>query len=407
MLEWQLFKSYLFSKNAPSLMKRISLLCVCSIAISIAALILVDSVMNSAHQLIQNRLLAVTPHLSIKVNGAKSFRDLVAHPSYLFLHYHKTPLQVYPHASLDAVLRREWGAFQGVKLTSMREKDLQVFLRKLHPEGFQNSERLQIQGNEAVIGVDLANSLSLFEGSPVHLILPESLLLPPDVPVKQGKLIVKHLLHTNTEVDAKDIFYAHGSLKQFENALGSNLTLAVWMKDPHKVSGWKKKLTPFADVQVEDWRQRNSTLFHALSLERWLIGLFLGLSTLIAGFSIVSVLTLLISRKRHDIGLLLSMGLSSKRTKRLFHRIGFILSFVGIGVGTLVGVGLSFYLQVFPLDILPSDVYREAKIGASIHFPSVVLIFMTSIFLSYFISYLPIYSLSKLSIIKLVGKYKF
>ena len=407
MLEWQLFKSYLFSKNAPSLMKRISLLCVCSIALSVGSLILVDSVMNSAHKLIQDRLLSVAPHLSIKIKGAKNFRDLMVHPSYLFLQYHKKPLQVYPYASLDAILHKELGVFQGVKLTSMRKEDLQVFLKKFHFKGVQNPKSLGIQGDEAVVGMDLAHSLSLFEGSSMNLILPESLLLPPDVPLKRGKLKVKYLLHTNTEVDAKDIFYNYGNLKSFDNALGSNITLAIWMKNPHRVSWWKKELSSFADIQVEDWRQKNSTLFHALSLERWLIGLFLALSTFIASFSIVSVLTLLISRKKYDIGLLLSIGLSLKRTKRLFHYIGFILSLVGIGTGTLLGLGISLYLSFFPLDILPSDVYREAKIGASIHFFSVFFIFFASILLSYFISYLPVYGLSKFNVIKLVGRYKF
>ena len=415
-------------------MKRISLLCVCSITVSVTALILVDSVMNLAHQVIQDRLLSVTPHLSVKVSGAKSFKDLVAHPSYLFLRYHEKPLRVYPYASLDAVLYKEWGAFQGVKLTSMREKDLQAFLKNLylkgkgkdkdedfHPlaeslqgfkdsprgQGFQDLQDFQIKKNEAAVGVDMANYLSLFEGSSVHLILPESLLLPPDVPLRQGKLTVKHLLHTNTEADSKDIFYSYGSLSGFESALGLDIRLAVWMKNPHKVSWWREQLASFADVQTEDWRQKNSTLFHALSLERWLIGLFLSLSTLIAGFSIVSVLTLLVSRKRHDIGLLLSMGLSLKRTKRLFHRIGFILSLVGIGAGTLLGLALSFYLQIFPLNILPSGVYREAEIGASVRFFSVFLIIGISVLLSFLISYLPVYSLSRLSITKLVGRHRF
>ena len=401
MLEWQLFKSYLFSKNALSLMRRSSLLCVCSIAISVASLILVDSVMNSAHQVIQDRLLSVTPHLFVRVNGAKNFKDLVTHPSYLFLHYHQKPLQVYPYQSLDAVLHKGLGTFQGVKLTAMREKDLMAFLKRLHVDSFQ------IQGKEAVVGIDLARSLSLFEGSDLRLILPESLLFPPDIPLKQGTLRVKHLLHTNTETDAKSIFYVYPNLREFNRALGSDIALSVWMKNPHKVSWWKKKLAFFGDIQVEDWREKNSTLFHALSLERWLIGLFLGLSTFIASFSIVSVLNLLISRKRSDIGLLLSMGLELKKTKKLFHGIGFILSMVGILVGTLIGLCLSFYLQVFPLNVLPSDVYREAKIGADIHLVSVLIIVGAAIFLSYFISYLPIHSLSKINITKLVGKYKF
>src|SRR5439155_715053 len=104
---------------------------------------------------------------------------------------------------------------------------------------------------------------------------------------------------------------------------------------------------------VQTWGDRNSALFHALRLEIVSIGLFLALSTLIAGFSIITVLLILITQKRKEIGLLMAMGLSRKKTRALFTRLGLLLSSVGILSGAALGVIACLVIDSLDTSILP------------------------------------------------------
>jgi lipoprotein-releasing system permease protein len=94
------------------------------------------------------------------------------------------------------------------------------------------------------------------------------------------------------------------------------------------------------------------------------ISLFLSLAALIASFSMISVLALLISQKRREIGMLLALGLSKKRTQDLFRNIGLCLSALGLGIGVIVGSGLSYYLELYPLTGILPDIYYDSQIPA-------------------------------------------
>jgi lipoprotein-releasing system permease protein len=103
----------------------------------------------------------------------------------------------------------------------------------------------------------------------------------------------------------------------------------------------------------------------ALRLEKLVIGTFLGLSALITSFSILSVLTLLISQKRREMGLLMAIGFSVKSLVRLFQQLGMILSVLGLCGGIFVGTSLALYVEKNPLHILP-DIYYDSELPAEV-----------------------------------------
>jgi len=117
-------------------------------------------------------------------------------------------------------------------------------------------------------------------------------------------------------------------------------------------------------VRVQTWKERNSALFFALKIEKFVIGLFLSIAALVAGFSLLSVMGLLLSQKRKEMGLLQAMGLGPLAMRRLLVGIGVSLGAMGLLSGGLIGASLSLYLEHFPLRVLP-DIYYDAEIPAS------------------------------------------
>jgi lipoprotein-releasing system permease protein len=130
------------------------------------------------------------------------------------------------------------------------------------------------------------------------------------------------------------------------------------------VDAWKKKIqNKWPALRVETWKDKNSALFLALRLEKMTIGIFLGLAALIAVFSMVSALSLLVSQKRSEIGLMQALGLSGRRIQQLFLKLGVFISGFGILIGAGVGSALAMLLEKYPLHLLP-DYYVDSEIPA-------------------------------------------
>jgi lipoprotein-releasing system permease protein len=193
-------------------------------------------------------------------------------------------------------------------------------------------------------------------------------LLPAgDVP-KFYRVIVNQILATNLpDVDAGYLFYQKGQgLSRLQKIGQKKIGFEIWGKDPYDSDSIKERLQAVPGVMVETWQERNSALFSALRMERIVIGLFLGIAALITCFSVVSVMTLLVSQKRKEIGLLRALGFSELSLKKLFLQIGIFLSGLGIVLGVLIGTGLSAYIELNPLRILP-DIYYDSEIPAYVN----------------------------------------
>ncbi|MEK7355491.1 MAG: FtsX-like permease family protein, partial [Bdellovibrionota bacterium] len=245
----------------------------------------------------------------------------------------------------------------------------------------QAEERPAIQGR--------ARSLGIFEGDKITLIAPEALLLPPGEAPPFERALVKSLITTNiADIDAKMIYYGQGkSLAAFRLSPSREIGVEVRMPDPEDFSSLKGEIEALG-AKSESWVDRNSSLFFALKMEKLAMGVFLSLAALIASFSIVTVLVLLLTQKRKDIGLLMSLGLSPKQTRGLFVRVGLILSMIGIGGGLVLGIVFCLVINSVSIPILP-DVYYDATIPATVEPKFVLGILLVASVIAFLSSWFP------------------
>lgn len=404
MLELQFLKRFLLSPRAGSLVRTIAWLSIVSVAMGVMSLVVVVSVMNGFHESIRKRLLAAEPHLVIALDkrptqglGLKANLEdrLLAMGAEMDLIDRQ-----------DVVIRTAEGVFSGAEARGVESVALKRLLHAVDETNSISSKNSTVEvplsstidaellPGEIMMGAELARGLGLFEGDKVTVIAPEALLLPPGEVPRFERLTIKRLLTTNVaDLDGKLFMYGRGRSLNGLGATASRRTeVEVWLPRAELARELKQSITAensdLKPTAVQTWEERNSALFQALRLEIFSIGLFLSLSTMIAGFSIVTVLLILITQKRKEIGLLMSIGLSRRKTRSLFTRLGMLLSSIGIFSGTILGVVICLTIDSVDTSILP-EFYYDTTIPAKLNVGFVAAVVSLAMFLAFLASYIP------------------
>ena len=135
-----------------------------------------------------------------------------------------------------------------------------------------------------------------------------------------------------------------------------DLTLAP-AADPEGVAADLRAAIAPAEGSVATWRQANRALLFVLRLEKGLVFSAVSLIVAVAAFALLASLSLVLSSKRSEVGVLAAMGVPPARLRGIFLTLGVLLSVGGAGVGVLVGAGVALFLDSFRVLSLPSDVY--------------------------------------------------
>lgn len=405
MLVGHLLKHFIFSPRAGSLVKRIAWLAMVGIALSTTAFLVVLFVMNGMNASIKSRILGLEPQLTISVADVKSGDALASHPVMQRIK-ENSDQRAYVFESQDIIIRSQDGQFRGGIARGVTEESLEFMMQQLQrleknkskktseestdSAFFWNPEDLPHE-SEIAMGIDLAQSLGVFEGDFVTIVAPEGLLLPPGQSPKFERVRIKKILATSiADIDSRFVFYQRGkTLNNISDGYSKRLGIEVFAGDHIDLTELSSELEKFDGVHVETWMQRNAALFYALKLEKLTIGIILGLAGLIASIAIVTVLVLLLSQKRRDIAILRTIGLSGKQTVYLFTKMGLMLSGAGLLTGVILGTALSYYIQEHPVSFLPADIYYDSTIPAQVDFGLVFGVLIVGGLIAFAGSYIP------------------
>jgi lipoprotein-releasing system permease protein len=109
--------------------------------------------------------------------------------------------------------------------------------------------------------------------------------------------------------------------------------------------------------RVVTWRDANQALLFVLRLEKGAIFLAVALIVVVASFALVSALSLILTAKRSEVGILAAMGAAPGRLRRVFVLLGVLLAGLGTAAGGVLGVTMALLFERFQLIKLPGDVY--------------------------------------------------
>lgn len=352
--------------------KAIAWLSLLGIGVSTMAMVVVTSVMGGFGNAIEERLINFEPHLIVKAktDDPRLVNNMLTDLSKDL--QKKTKLNAFLFDQEQVVIRTPSGHYSGAIAKGLEEKSLQHFIEasRLYSQNQvkkfswdQTPEsNMVITNNDVMVGSELAYQTGIFVGDQVVMTPPESLILPPGEIPQFVKLNVQDIIRTSVpSIDSQVIIYKKRDRgKLFKDSVSLESLLEIYLND-YKDLDLVVNQIDTKKYNVETWKQRNSSLFYSLKMEKLLISFFLFLSVLIGCFTIVTVLVLLATQKRKDIGILLTLGMKKKDLVRVFTQIGFLLSGTGVLLGFLTGLLICVILAKFQFINLP-DVYYDRTI---------------------------------------------
>lgn len=345
----------------------VSVISLVGIAIGVAALIAVMSVMNGFRAELLDRILGVNGHALVqgydgKLEGWQALLPIVEQAPNV--------AQATPMVQQQIMITRK-NLAAGVIVRGTLPKDVgpASFIGSSLKEGSLNA----FQEDEPVIalGTQLAAQLLVKVGDTVTLISPEGQVTPFGVTPRIGSFRVIAIFEVGIYDYDNAIALMPMKTAQTFFRLGNSISgIEIITKDPDRVDTTIKALTPLVKNQgvIVDWRSLNRSLFEALEVERVVMFWILSIIIVVATFNIISSLIMLVRAKTRDIAILRTMGASRAAIMRVF-----VLAGTAIGVlGTLIGLGLGFLLLAFRQEIVAtaSNVFGIAIWNPEVRFLS-------------------------------------
>jgi lipoprotein-releasing system permease protein len=335
---------YLRARRGERFVSVIAIFSLVGIALGVATLIIVMSVMGGFRQELLGRILGLNGHLGIYAEGPPmtNFDAIAAKVRGL-----PGVLQVMPLIEDEALLTTEHGGALGGIVRGMRQSDLEAL--HLVSNNIVAGSLDNFKGDDAVaIGVGLARRLSLRIGDRLTLVSPQgSATVIGNVPRIRAYTVVAVFQVGFNEADTSFVYLPLQAAQIFFKTAGGVTQIEVMVADPDDVSGVNREIRTALEgqpVRVIDWTQSNNSLFNAVQVERNVMFLILTLIIVVAAFNVISSLIMMVKDKTRDIAVLRTLGAGSGAVLRIFLMCG---AFVGVA-GTLAGalLGIAFCLNI-------------------------------------------------------------
>ncbi len=251
-------------------------------------------------------------------------------------------------------------------------------------DGMQSGKRV-VPG--LILGQELKKNLVVSLGDEVNIMSPMADMGPAGRMPKSRPFRTVGVFYTGMyEFDTKLVYVPLEDAQKFFNMPGRITGIEVKVEDPNKseavrdhlqasLSDWKQPLV------VKDWRELNASLFSALLLEKIAMFIILTFIILVASFSIVCLLIMLVIEKGREIAVLKSMGATNGSIMRIFVLQGFVIGICGTLMGLSGGLYLCNLIKEWQLQ-LPADVYYLSQIPVEVRPFEVAFICLSAVGIS-------------------------
>ena len=342
--ERMIAKRYLLPGKGEGFIFLVAGISLMAVALGVAALIIVMSVMNGFRAELFDKIVGLNGHAIVQgYEGRLSNWQQIADQA------RKTPGVTSALPLIEQPLMASAnGRVEGVLVRGMRMQDLRsnATITGNVTSGDLNS--IAPGSGRVALGSRLAEMLGAYPGSEISLISPEG----RSTVVGTVPRIVSYTVGAVFEVGVYDYDKAF-VIMPIEDAqsllmLGDQVgMIEIQSTDPDKVDQILAPLQPLVRGKgiIVDWRQMNSALFEALEIERIAMFVVLSLIVLVAVFNILSSLIMLVRAKTRDIAILRTMGASRKGMMKVFVTVGVTIGSLGIVFGLILGAIFLFFRQ--------------------------------------------------------------
>ncbi|MFT3803280.1 MAG: lipoprotein-releasing ABC transporter permease subunit [Burkholderiaceae bacterium] len=367
----------------------ISMLSMAGIALGVAALITVLSVMNGFQKEVRDRMLGVLSHIEVLagrqplIDWQSVLRQAKVNPRVVDGAPYVSGQAMLTHEdSVKGVIVRGIEPAEEVRVTDFAKSMQAGSLDTLQPGRFG-----------VAIGKELANMLLLRVGDRLTLIAPQGTLTPAGVVPRLRQFTIVAIFDSghyeyDTSLVLMNIQDA-AKLFRVEGVSGIRLKTTSMMDAPQIAEELTHQLV--GDLYVRDWSAENRNWFAAVQIEKRMMFIILALIIAVAAFNLVSMLVMTVTDKQADIAILRTLGASPASIMKIFVVQGALIGLMGTFAGVLLGVLLADNIgpliatieQVFGFQVLPAGVYFINYLPSDLHAKDVVVIGLVSCVLAF------------------------
>jgi len=400
--EWMVAWRYLRAKRQESFISVISGFSLVGIALGVATLIIVMSVMNGFQAELLGRILGLNGHLIVQsMTGTIPDYDALA-----------TRIRAVPGVTTATpiiegqVLVNNEGSSFGALVRGLETQDLKrltAVSSTLSPgalDGFDD-------GESVILGGRLAERLAVVPGMTVTLVAPKGAVTPFGTTPRIKTYRISGTFRIGmSEYDQTFIFMPLKEAQLFFGLENAVQGIEVMVADPNQVAAWRAPIGRVVGsfARIVDWQQMNSSLFGALAVESNVMFLILTLIILVAALNIVSGLIMLVKDKGGDIAILRTMGATPGAVMRVFFiagaTIGIVGTFSGVAIGVLFSANIEnirqFLSSLFGVVLFDPTIYFLSQMPSKIETSDVVTIVLMSLSLSFIATLYPSWRAARL-----------
>nr|WP_217344161.1 lipoprotein-releasing ABC transporter permease subunit [Noviherbaspirillum sp. L7-7A]MBV0878279.1 lipoprotein-releasing ABC transporter permease subunit [Noviherbaspirillum sp. L7-7A] len=373
----------------------ISMISMAGIALGVAALIVVLSVMNGFQKEVRDRMLSVLAHIEVfDATGALPDWQQTAKEAFM----DREVKGAAPYVAGQAMMTRD-DTVRGVvvrgvlpqeepKVSDVASQVKQGSFNDLRPGEFN-----------IVLGLELARSMQARVGDRVTLIAPQGQVTPAGVIPRLKQFTVVGIFEAgHFEFDSSLAFmHLEDAEKMFRLSAPSGLRLRIadMQQAPQVAQDLSRILT--GDVLIRDWSQQNRNWFAAVQTEKRMMFIILTLIIAVAAFNLVSTLVMTVTDKQADIAILRTLGSSPGSIMKIFMiqgaLVGLIGTAIGVGGGVLVALNVDiivpFIEHLLGVQFLPRDIYLISALPSDLRWPDVWTIGMVAVVLAFLATLYP------------------
>ena len=375
------------------------------IALGVAALIIVLSVMNGFQKDVTGRMLSILAHVEVFAPDDQAIPDLAT--AMREIKANPEVVGAAPFVGSQALVARgdvmKGALVRGIDpATEPEVTDVAAELAKR-----QVLQRLVPGEFGVLLGEDLARSLRVVQGDQITLMVPSGQITPAGVVPRLKQMTVVgtfssgHFEYDSTLVmlhieDAQRLFRVEGPTG-----------VRVKLKDMNQARtvGDQLAATMSGDLLIRDWTRQNATWFAAVQLEKRMMFIILTLIVAVAAFNLVSTLVMSVQDKRADIAILRTLGATPASIMKIFivqgAMVGVIGTLGGLALGLLVACNIDvivpFLEKVFHARFLPAEVYLINQMPSDPRASDIVPIAIISLVLSFLATIYPSWRASRVN----------
>lgn len=356
---WLLARRYLRSANRPAVLRLVTLLAVVGVASGVATLVIALAMNSGFRTTLQDRLLGVTAHVTL----SRADSEALSNYTELAGRLARVPgVKAVAPAIYITVLLSSGGRAHGVVV-----KGIDPALEAKRNEALQRI----VQGSadfapdsqgfdSVVVGKMLADDLKLRPGDFVTLTSPAGHMTPFGMIPRSQRFRLTGIFDSGFyDYDANWAFVTLHAAQKLAGVGDVASVLEFRIDDVDRAGQMAAEFVSDAGkgYSATTWMDENRALFRALSLEKLVTALFIGLITFVAGLNILVVLAMTVSDRAHDIAVLMAMGARQQQIRRIFVLLGIIVGGFGTALGLAAGYSLAWAAGTYKLIPLDPQIY--------------------------------------------------